>query len=68
MPAMTGVQRVVLVKDPYAIDVQVTLWDKSVVSGQLKEQALTCTLESGVSVPVQVVYGRGQGAGRPMCC
>jgi hypothetical protein len=36
------------------IDVQVTLWDSSVVSGQLQEPALTCTLESGVSVPVPV--------------
>jgi hypothetical protein len=37
-----------------AIDVQVTLWDQSVVSGQLQEPALTCTLESGVSVSVPV--------------
>ncbi len=37
-----------------AIDVQVTLWDSTVVSGQLQDPSLTCTLESGVSVPVPV--------------
>ena len=36
------------------IDVQVTLWDSSVVSGQLEDPSLNCTLESGVSVSVPV--------------
>jgi hypothetical protein len=37
-----------------ATDVQVTLWDQSIVSGQLQEPALNCTLESGVTVSVPV--------------
>jgi hypothetical protein len=35
-------------------DVQVTLWDQSVVSGQLQEGQLACNLKSGVSVTVPV--------------
>lgn len=35
-------------------DVQVTLWDQSVLSGQLQEGQLQCNLKSGVSVTVPV--------------
>ncbi|HYO08189.1 MAG TPA: hypothetical protein VER17_04395 [Tepidisphaeraceae bacterium] len=37
-----------------ALDVQVTLWDASIVSGQLQEPTLTCQLESGVTVGIPV--------------
>jgi hypothetical protein len=35
-------------------DVQVVLWDESIVSGQLQEQQLTCQLKSGVTLKVPV--------------
>jgi hypothetical protein len=36
------------------LDVQVTLWDSSIVSGQLHEPTLKCQLASGLSVPVPI--------------
>jgi hypothetical protein len=40
-----------------ASDVQVTLWDQSVVSGQLQESQLRCKLQSGaeLSIPVSLL-------------
>ena len=37
-----------------AMDVQVTLWDASVVSGQLQDPSLQCQLASGVTVSIPV--------------
>ena len=39
------------------LDVQVTLWDQSIVSGQLQDAQVQCTLKSGLvlSVPVALV-------------
>jgi len=39
------------------LDVQVTLWDQSIVSGQLQDPQVQCTLKSGLvlSVPVALV-------------
>ncbi len=39
------------------LDVQVTLWDQSIVSGQLQDAQVPCTLKSGLvlSVPVALV-------------
>jgi hypothetical protein len=36
------------------MDVQVTLWDASVVSGQLQDPSLQCQLASGVTVSIPV--------------
>jgi hypothetical protein len=36
------------------MDVQVTLWDASVVSGQLQDPSLRCKLGSGVTVSIPV--------------
>lgn len=41
------------VKDA-GLDVQVTLWDASVVSGQLQDPSLQCQLASGVTVSIPV--------------
>ncbi len=40
-----------------ALDVQITLWDQSIVSGQLQEPQVQCALKSGLvlSVPVALV-------------
>jgi hypothetical protein len=52
-----------------SLDVSVTLWDGSVLSGQLQEQELSCTLQSGlvVKVPVALVeaYEQPQPAPSP---
>ena len=37
-----------------AMDVQVTLWDSTVVSGQLQDPSLQCRLASGVTVSIPV--------------
>jgi len=34
------------------LDVQATLWDSSIVSGQLQEPTLNCQLKSGLRIPV----------------
>jgi hypothetical protein len=36
------------------LDVQVTLWDQTTLSGQLHEPEVTCSLKSGVSVKIPV--------------
>jgi hypothetical protein len=36
------------------LDVQVTLWDQTTISGQLEEPEVTCDLKSGVSVKIPV--------------
>lgn len=36
------------------LDVQVSLWDQTTLSGQLREAQITCTLKSGVAVTVPV--------------
>lgn len=41
-------------KDGGATDVQVTLWDQTVVSGQLEDPAVKCALDSGVTIQVPV--------------
>ncbi len=41
-------------KDGGATDVQVTLWDQTVVSGQLEDPAVKCALDSGVTISVPV--------------
>jgi hypothetical protein len=44
------------------LDVQITLWDQTRLSGQLDEPALSCALASGVSVkiPVPLIDGYSQ--------
>jgi hypothetical protein len=37
-----------------ALDVQVMLWDSSIVSGQLQDPSLKCRLESGVAVSLPI--------------
>ena len=40
--------------DAGALDVQVTLWDSSVVSGQLQDPTLKCQLASGVALAIPI--------------
>jgi hypothetical protein len=40
--------------DAGALDVQVTLWDSSVVSGQLQDPTLRCQLASGVTLTIPI--------------
>jgi len=58
-----------LARPPQAVglDVQVTLWDDTVISGQLQEALLPCTLKSGltVTVPVALVETYEQPEPRP---
>ncbi|MGB7157865.1 MAG: hypothetical protein WBD40_07350 [Tepidisphaeraceae bacterium] len=49
------------------LDVQVTLWDQSIVSGQLQDGLLQCTLKSGLvlAVPVALVEEYDQPEPQP---
>ncbi|MEA2708664.1 MAG: hypothetical protein QOF78_1265 [Phycisphaerales bacterium] len=40
--------------DAGALDVQVTLWDSSIVSGQLQDPTLKCQLASGVALTIPI--------------
>jgi len=40
--------------DAGALDVQVTLWDSSIVSGQLQDPTLKCQLGSGVTLAIPI--------------
>ena len=40
--------------DAGALDVQVTLWDSSIVSGQLQDPTLRCQLASGVTLTIPI--------------
>ena len=39
---------------PGSLDVSVTLWDGTTLSGQLQDQELSCTLASGLALKVPV--------------
>jgi len=46
-------------------DVQITLWDDSVVSGQLQQQHLVCRLQSGIDMKVPVALVKEYFQPRP---
>jgi hypothetical protein len=48
-----------------ALDVQVTLWDSSIVSGQLEDSSLKCRLESDVAISIPVALLEEYSQPRP---
>jgi hypothetical protein len=47
------------------VDVQITLWDASILSGQLQDPMLKCNLESGVSVSIPLSLVREYNQPQP---